>query len=579
MGVSIGVLLALVIIAFVIIIGILSFVEWNEAIIEILSVVILGVASVFLFSRYGFCNVNTITGGQESSQSHRTDKIRGVYKNIMQPSQSYDCKQFSDSMKYKESNPDYRNLYHSITLFIDWNQVNKYVINYIRGIKLSKPVSIQNQFIESSLDKIIINKLKNKNYNSNSGVKTIETAFNKDKCAIYIMIKDNRVHIFAPFVNKNYRNDWPIKKIVFDSSDGTMQTYYKEKRSKEFVIKDMQRWWSNGSLVANSHMHIPQGVQWWYDYGFLQLRHMFDELCAHRKVSDCEFILNKRDYPIGNSFIDGRANNYTNDCIPILSFYSSDKFESINMPLIEDWELASQVSFPKTNIIENRNKDSICKPSLSNNEFEKIRVDWSKKINIAFFRGSATGKGIVPETNQRLKLINIAKSLKTVNAKLTSWNPRDKFVSTDRKGNKVKEGVRMISHIDRSQDYDIGIHNFVPMTEQLQYKYLIYVEGHSASNRYSFMMRTGSLILKVESICDAKDIWFFPLLEDYVHHVPIKSDLSDLEEKIEWCKTNDDKCKQIANNALAFYNKYITKDSVMDYLQLLCHRVSEKYQN
>lgn len=39
--------------------------------------------------------------------------------------------------------------------------------------------------------------------------------------------------------------------------------------------------------------------------------------------------------------------------------------------------------------------------------------------------------------------------------------------------------------------------NFVPIYEQARYKYLIYVEGHCAACRYSFLMRLGSVILKV----------------------------------------------------------------------------------
>ena len=39
------------------------------------------------------------------------------------------------------------------------------------------------------------------------------------------------------------------------------------------------------------------------------------------------------------------------------------------------------------------------------------------------------------------------------------------------------------------------------------------------------------------------------------------SDL-DLDEIIEWCRNNDDKCKEIAKNAFKFYNKYLTKEGI-----------------
>ena len=56
------------------------------------------------------------------------------------------------------------------------------------------------------------------------------------------------------------------------------------------------------------------------------------------------------------------------------------------------------------------------------------------------------------------------------------------------------------------------------------------------------------------------------ILGDYI---PVKEDLSDLLEIIQWCKDNDEKAKIIANNALKFHNKYLTKDGVLNYLQFV----------
>jgi hypothetical protein len=45
--------------------------------------------------------------------------------------------------------------------------------------------------------------------------------------------------------------------------------------------------------------------------------------------------------------------------------------------------------------------------------------------------------------------------------------------------------------------------------------------------------------------------------------VPVKSDLSDLEEKIKWCRENDDKCKEIAKNAKDLYKLYVSRDGIL----------------
>ncbi len=64
-------------------------------------------------------------------------------------------------------------------------------------------------------------------------------------------------------------------------------------------------------------------------------------------------------------------------------------------------------------------------------------------------------------------------------------------------------------------------------------------------------------------------MWFSHLLKPYIHYVPVKSDLSDLIEKIQWCRDNDEKCKEISQEALKFYQTYLSRESILDYMQNL----------
>ena len=74
-------------------------------------------------------------------------------------------------------------------------------------------------------------------------------------------------------------------------------------------------------------------------------------------------------------------------------------------------------------------------------------------------------------------------------------------------------------------------------------------------------------------------MWYFPLLQPYVDHVPVKADLSDLEEKIRWCRQNDDKCRQIGENAKIFYERYVARcvsiDKGKDVISLLGINMNE----
>jgi hypothetical protein len=196
-------------------------------------------------------------------------------------------------------------------------------------------------------------------------------------------------------------------------------------------------------------------------------------------------------------------------------------------------------------------------------------IPWSDKLGRAFFRGTCTGTGTTPETNQRLHLAHLAVSWNDpsfLDAALTGWNTRDK----------VDPLTRLVSHVHRDRGLDVGPHRYVSLSEQCRFKYLLYVQGHSAASRFTSLLRTGSCILKVESDCKAPDLWYFPLLEAWVHYVPVKADLSNLRETIEWCRRNDDLCQNIAERAQQFYETHLTQESLMRYMACVLTRMAER---
>ena len=50
----------------------------------------------------------------------------------------------------------------------------------------------------------------------------------------------------------------------------------------------------------------------------------------------------------------------------------------------------------------------------------------------------------------------------------------------------------------------------------------------------------------------------------WVHYVPVKNDLSDLIETINWLKNNDEKARIIAYNGRSLYRKLYTMDNMID---------------
>jgi hypothetical protein len=155
-----------------------------------------------------------------------------------------------------------------------------------------------------------------------------------------------------------------------------------------------------------------------------------------------------------------------------------------------------------------------------------------------------------------------------LDAKITAWNRRDKKIASFPMTYVKKDDFPFMKGDLKD--------NFVEIYKQGNFKYILYVEGHCAACRYGFMMQLGSVILKVDSLCVADQMWYFPLLKPFVDHVPVKKDLSDLREKIEWCRKNDDKCKEIAESAQRLYSYYISTDGVLDYMQAVLFQIASR---
>ncbi|WAR13233.1 PLGT2-like protein [Mya arenaria] len=70
------------------------------------------------------------------------------------------------------------------------------------------------------------------------------------------------------------------------------------------------------------------------------------------------------------------------------------------------------------------------------------------------------------------------------------------------------------------------------------YKYQINIDGTVAAYRFPYLLAGDAVVFKQESEYYE---FFYKELEPFVHYIPFKHDLSDLREKIQWAKENDDK--------------------------------------
>ena len=184
--------------------------------------------------------------------------------------------------------------------------------------------------------------------------------------------------------------------------------------------------------------------QHWGDHFLSPLRDMLGEACRLRQLPDCEFFLNKRDYPqlkvnttrskkaipvepYGFIFDkDDRDPEQDIDLVPehtfpsyapIVSFYAAapDRFTDLPFPSSEDWEAACGLVFPhtflhtKNNLTGEIEMNGNPRDLFTENNFRQFERSWDDgRVATAFFRGTATGGGTTVHNNQRLKVASLS---------------------------------------------------------------------------------------------------------------------------------------------------------------------------
>ena len=281
---------------------------------------------------------------------------------------------------------------------------------------------------------------------------------------------------------------------------------------------------------------------------------MIDQLVAERDVPDVEFFINDRDFPLLKKDLSEPYNHIFNSesilveeqfrfkkMCPLFSKSITDSYADLLIPTNDDWVMASNKYFL-----------SDCSDAYHKKEWDKIIVDWKKKKELCIFRGSATGCGITLENNMRLKASDMSIDYPDLlDAGITDWKARMRKYSG--------KGIEIIN----KDGFRFKLANKINNIEKSEYKYILNIDGYVSAYRLSSELSMGSVVLIVKS--DYK-LWFSDKLIEYVHYVPVNSDLSNLIDIIKWCKKNDKKCKDIASNGMEFFKKYLSKDGILDYM-------------
>lgn len=248
-------------------------------------------------------------------------------------------------------------------------------------------------------------------------------------------------------------------------------------------------------------------------------------LSLTRKVHlpDMEFFVNLGDWPLEKRKVNEGP-------LPMFSWCGSDDSRDIVMPTYDLTEstvqMMSRVSLDVMSVLG------------------KSDVVWEKKTDMAFWRGRDSRQ-------ERLDLVVMSRKYpEIIDAAMTHMFFFPKDVE------KYGELVKSISFFDF-----------------FKHKYQINLDGTVAAYRLPYLLAGNSVVLRQDSPYYEH---FYKDLRPFEHYIPFKRDLSDLMEKIQWAKDNDEKVQQIVKNARDFVRERLLPKDIFCYHVKLFEEYSKK---
>lgn len=99
-------------------------------------------------------------------------------------------------------------------------------------------------------------------------------------------------------------------------------------------------------------------------------------------------------------------------------------------------------------------------------------------------------------------------------------------------------------------------------TEFIKYKIFFIIDGNCIASNHCWGFAVGSVPFLISNA----NCWFMEYIQPFIHYIPIKYDLTDLDYWIEWVNENDEKAQEIAKNAKYIADICFTNNFQKDHL-------------
>ncbi|WP_371133670.1 glycosyl transferase family 90 [Vibrio japonicus] len=124
---------------------------------------------------------------------------------------------------------------------------------------------------------------------------------------------------------------------------------------------------------------------------------------------------------------------------------------------------------------------------------------------------------------------------------------------------------------NESQDHPEWKKPFMSVEEQLQYKFLVCLEGNDVASNLKWAMSSNSVVVTPKMKFET---WFMEgTLEAGKHYIEVKDDFSDFEEKINYYIEHPEEAEKIINNAHEYIKPFMNEKLE----QLVCIKTLERY--
>lgn len=196
---------------------------------------------------------------------------------------------------------------------------------------------------------------------------------------------------------------------------------------------------------------------------------------------------------------------------------------------------------------------------------------WEERTAKLFWRGSDTGC-LLPDSCE-------SGVCSCTNWTSSNWPrfPRSKLTLTSTVVPARVDALftKNVVHHDCAENFDaagLWVDDLVPPEKHVHYKYLMYIDGLSFSDRLYWLMLTNSLIFRSDS---QLRVWIDSGLQPWEHYVPVAENLTDLVDRLDWARANDKESAAIATAGTNFARRDLSLEGSIYYFYRLLLRLAD----